>query len=168
MSQLSLIWISNHADTLGMPLFFMITDKYYDGRISPSINNVIRNRFPLQLRTSNLTFSKSGLKWHTKKAVIALFTIILYYCTYGLFFVPRPTILYIKKKWKLVKVFNSMTRSVCVNYNVFGLCIPHDANLVLSGSHHQDTLLKNTHYISKIDYSLVKRSQINTIFFLIS
>ena len=36
----------------------------------------------------------------------------------------------------MVKVLNSMTRSVCVTYIVFGLCILHDTNLVLSGSHH--------------------------------
>ena len=34
--------------------------------------------------------------------------------------------------------------------------ILHDTNLVLSGSHHQDSLLKNALYMSKIDYSLFK------------
>ena len=78
------------------------------------------------------------------------------YYAYGLRLVPRLTILYIGKRRKMVKVLNSMTRNVCVIYNVFGLCILHGANLLLSGSHHYDILLKNTHYISKIDNSLVK------------
>ena len=76
------------------------------------------------------------------------------YNAYGLRLVPRLTILYIGKRRKMVKVLNLMTRNVCVIHNVFGLCILHGANLLLSGSHHYD--LKNTHYISKIDYSLVK------------
>ena len=73
-----------------------------------------------------------------------------------IFFVLRLTILDIGKRWKMVKVLNSTTQSICVTYSVFGLCILHDTNLVLSGSHHQDTLLKNALYMSKIDYSLFK------------
>ena len=79
-----------------------------------------------------------------------------YYYTYGLLFVPQLTILDIGKRWKMVKVLNSTTQSICVTYSVLGLCILHDTNLVLSGSHHQDTLSKNALYMSKIDYSLFK------------
>ena len=81
---------------------------------NPVSNDILKKQW---LRFSLLTFFKSS-------------SFVRYYCTYGLFFVPRPTILYIKKKWKLVRVFNSMTRSVCVNYKVSSLCILHDANLV--------------------------------------
>ena len=63
-----------------------------------------------------------------------IFNFIRFYYAYGLLFVPRLTILDIGKRWKMVKVLNSMTRRVCIIHNVFGLCILHDTNLVLSGS----------------------------------
>ena len=53
---------------------------------------------------------------------------------YWYFFITSSFVRYITH---MVKVLNSVTRSVCVTYNVFGLCILHDTNLVLSGSHHQ-------------------------------
>ena len=63
-----------------------------------------------------------------------IFNFIRFYYAYGLLFVPRLTILDNGKRWKMVKVLNSMTRRVCIIHNVFGLCILHDTNLVLSGS----------------------------------
>ena len=63
-----------------------------------------------------------------------IFNFIRFYYAYGLLFVPRLTILDIGKRWKMVKVLNSMTRRVYIIHNVFGLCILHDTNLVLSGS----------------------------------
>ena len=53
---------------------------------------------------------------------------------YWYFFITSSFVRYITH---MVKVLNSVTRSVCVTYNVFGLCMLHDTNLVLSGSHHQ-------------------------------
>ena len=58
-------------------------------------------------------------------------SLVRYYYAYGLL-----TILDIGKSCKMVKVLDSMTRSVCIIYNVSSLFILHDANLVLRGSHH--------------------------------
>ena len=78
-------------------------------------------------------------------------SLVRYYYAYVLL-----TILDIGKSCKMVKVLDSMTRSVCIIYNVSSLCILHDANLVLRGSHHSDNLMKNALYMSKIDYSLAE------------
>ena len=42
-----------------MPLLFMIKDKYYEGRISPSINNFLRN--PIQIISAGETLVNKGL-----------------------------------------------------------------------------------------------------------
>ena len=42
-----------------MPLLFMIKDKYYEGRISPSINSFLRN--PIQIISAGETLVNKGL-----------------------------------------------------------------------------------------------------------
>ena len=42
-----------------MPLLFMIKDKYYEGRISPSINSFLRN--PVQIISAGETLVNKGL-----------------------------------------------------------------------------------------------------------
>ena len=131
--------------------------------IKISISNFIREgRGLIFVLISEFTglIPKAPLKtWTFMLFTIEIFYNLIfcrYYYTYGLLFVPQLTILDIGKRWKMVKVLNSTTQSICVTYSVFGLCILHDTNLVLSGSHHQDTLSKNALYMSKIDYSLFK------------
>ena len=67
--------------------------------------------------------SKSPIKKHRES----------YFSLLILFYNPS----FVRYITHMVKVLNSMTRSVCVTYNVFDLCILHDTNLALRGSHHQ-------------------------------
>ena len=51
-----------------MPLLSMITDKYYEGRISPSINNFLRN--PIQIISAGKALVNKGQICKTLCAVL--------------------------------------------------------------------------------------------------
>ena len=51
-----------------MPLLSMITDKYYEGRISPSINNFLRN--PIQIISAGKALVNKGQICKTLYAVL--------------------------------------------------------------------------------------------------
>ena len=51
-----------------MPLLSMITDKYYEGRISPSINNFLRN--PIQIISAEKALVNKGQICETLYAVL--------------------------------------------------------------------------------------------------
>ena len=54
-----------------MPLLSMITDKYYEGRISPSINNFLRN--PIQIISAGKALVNKGQICKTLYAVLQIF-----------------------------------------------------------------------------------------------